>query len=458
MRFHLVTKCAVFLLLVLSGSAVYAQEFNPNKIIDDAEMEDYTSMTLSDIYTFLQEKNSYLVYYLTPDYDGITRTASEIIWLASLRYQINPKYTLALLQKEQSLIENPTPTERDLNWATGYGICDSCATGDTDVQKYKGFGKQIDNGVGFMRYFFDNPEKTAPFNIGIAVSVNDKVNGSLISYTIIPENQTTANLYKYTPHYSGNLSLWKIWQNYFQTSYPDGSLIKLKDKSTVWLIQNGKKRSFKSYGILTSRHNPKRIVEISEEDLNAFPDGHPISFPQYSYLRSPNDEVYLIVDDTRHKFESKEALRILGVNPEEITDVTPEELGPYKDGKPLSPQSAYPTGALLQNKNTGGVYYVENGDKFPLWSKEIMKERYPNKRMIKISEEELEKYPTGSPITFSDGTLVKDASSPTVYVISNGTRRPLSSEVTFKKLGYSWNAVITTSAEAIAIHPLGTPI
>lgn len=444
--------------LLLLPQLVVAAPFNQNRILDDREIEDYTTMTLSDIYTFLQERSSTLSYYIAPDFDGVTRTAPEIIWLASERYRINPKYTLSLLEKEQGLIEKKTPTQRDYDWATGYGICDSCTTTDPEVQKFKGFGKQIDNGVGFMRFFLDNPEKSIPFTVGVPVAVTDRINGTVRTYTVIPENQTTASLYKYTPHYQGNFSLWNIWRSFFAETYPDGSLVKIRDKSTVWLLKNGERRAFKSYGILLSRHNPKRIIEISDEDLATYPEGPIIAFPQYAYLVSPQGTLYLIIDDTKHPFDSLESQRLLGVNPEEVTHVTDEELKLFEEGKPITALSAYPTGALLQDTATGGVYYVENGDKFPIWSKEIMNDRYPKKRIIRVSSEELERYPTGLPVTFSDGTLVKEKESPTVYVISRGMRRPVPSEEAFRKLGYSWGTIITTSREALAIHPEGEPL
>lgn len=440
------------------SNVVFAEEFNPDFIISDEEVIDYQTMTLAEIYNFLQEKGSSLTYYYTEDYDGLVRTAPEIIWLASGRYQINPQYTLVLLQKEQSLIENPQPSTRDLDWATGYGVCDSCSTTDPAIQKYKGFGTQIDNGVGFMRFFLDNPEKSAPFTIGQTVTVTDSNNGETTTYTITPANQTTANLYKYTPHYHGNFNFWKIWRRYFGQQYPDGSLVKLVNEPSVWLIQKGKKRPFKSYGILLSRYNPEKIVTINKSDLDAFPDGQMINFPQYSYLRSSGGTVYLIIDDNRHGFVSSEALRLLGVNPEEIIDVTWEELDAFEEGKAISLSSAYPTGALLQDRTTGGVYYVENGEKFPIWSKEMMAQRFHDKEIIAVTPEELDAYPTNVPIKFDDGELIKSGISPVVYVISNGLRRPIVSEDVFNELGYNWDNIVNTTARAVDIHPLGSPI
>lgn len=454
-------KRAILLLssfFILLPPLIQAAEFDPNYIISDEEIHDVEAMSLGEIDEFLRSKNSYLSYIYPEDYDGITRTVPEIIWLAAQRYGINPKYILTLLQKEQSLIENPNPTQRDLDWATGYAVCDSCRTTDPAIQKYRGFGKQVDNGAGFMRFFHDNPQRTSPFLVGVATTVTDYSNGSSQSYTVIPVNQSTANLYKYTPHYAGNLSFWNIWQKYFSQEYPNGTLVKLVDGNDVWLVQDGKKRHFESFGILVSRYNPDKIVTITKSDLDTFDEGTPIAFPQYSYLRAPSGTVFLIIDDKRFGFASSDALRVLGINPEEIVNVTWEDLLPYEEGKPITVESAYPTGALLQDNTTGGVYYVQNGEKAPIWAREILDTRFPRARITPVHPDELATYATASPLNFADGELVRTETDPAVYFIENGARRPITSGELFEKLGFNWNNVITTSEKALFLHTLGEPL
>jgi len=60
-----------------------AEGFDPNNIISDLEILDYTSMDLADIQKFLENKGSFLATYSCPDAYGITRKASEIIYNAA---------------------------------------------------------------------------------------------------------------------------------------------------------------------------------------------------------------------------------------------------------------------------------------------------------------------------------------------------------------------------------------
>ena len=149
----------VSLLTLFSPSfGLYAadSDFNPNYILSDEELQDYTTMNRADIQAFLQEYGSWLVSHNTPDAEGVNRTASDIIYRAAITHKINPKYLLVKLQKEQSLITDPSPAQKQLDWATGYGICDSCSLSDPALQKHKGFGVQVDSAAAIMRWYYDN--------------------------------------------------------------------------------------------------------------------------------------------------------------------------------------------------------------------------------------------------------------------------------------------------------------
>lgn len=202
----------VFLSSTFAPSYAQAQEFDPDfnqaKIISDFMLFDYTTMSLGEIQQFLEQKNSYLATYITEDFEGNVKSASEIIYEAAQNYQVNPQYILVLLQKEQGLIQMENPTEKRLSWATGYAVCDSCSMDDPRIQKYKGFGKQVDNGAGAMRFYYENASRYEYIkSAGGAYEIDGE--------TIIFENQATANLYTYTPHIRGNYTFWRVWQSYF---------------------------------------------------------------------------------------------------------------------------------------------------------------------------------------------------------------------------------------------------
>ncbi len=427
-----------------------ALDFYPHEIITNSDLLDYNSMDLAAISEFLNSQSGVLKNYKALDVYGIERSAADIIYNAAQTYKINPRWILATLQKEQSLITNPSPSQYNLDWAMGYAVCDSCSVTDSRVAVYKGFGIQVDRATWRIKYYYENPEK---FNFQVGQMYN--VDG----LDVLIYNQATANLYNYTPHIHGNYNFWLIWNRWFAKIYPDGSLLQQEDEPGVWLIQNGKRRPFWSKTALTSRYDENKIINVSRNDLQRYEIGYPIKYPNYSLLKSSDNKIYLIVNNEKKQIESDEVFKSIGYNPSEIIKVTDEELSYYEEGRMITMNSLYPQGALLQDNKTGGVYYVEDGIKYPILAKEIMVANYKNYKLTPVSSDELNKYVTAANgIKFFDGTLIKTADDSRVYVISNGQRRWLANEQTFNQLGYKWSDVITVSEKVANLHPLGEPL
>jgi len=442
---------SLFVLSQLLAVNFALADFNPDYIISDQELTDYNAMSLAQVQKFLEDKGSSLAHYATIDTDGLGRTASEIIWRVAQSYKISPKVLLVTLQKEQSLVTTAVPTQKQLDWAAGYGICDSCSMSDPTLQKYKGFATQVDYAAGWKRWFLENAATLSWVKQpGITYLID--------TYQITPNNLATAAFYTYTPHYHGNYNFWKLWQDWFGKFFPDGTVLKETDGTSIWLIQRGLRRQFSSYSAFVSRYSPEKLISVSKSELENYELGTPIKFPDYSLLRSPTGTVYLLVGDTRRGFSSNEVFKTIGFNPEEVMDATWEDLNFYVENDPITLQSVYPTGALLQDKTSGGVYFVENGIKKPLWSKQFLTLYFKDKKITAVSVDELKKYSTGEPVKFKDGELVLGESSPTVYFISNSERRPIPSEQVFTGLGFKWENIVKTTDKILSLHPIGTPI
>lgn len=479
-------KIQLLILLIAAYGLLFAapakadDNFNPNYIISDFEILDYNSMDLKYIQEFLKSKGSYLANYSAPNAHGTIKTAAEIIYDAAVNNYdcdgvnlsrnpvesekkikckrittVSPKFLLTLLQKEQSLIENANPKQSQLDWATGYG----CPDGSACNTRWKGFGKQVNSAalqfLDYMknpRFYTYKPGKTYTFTNPHSTTKKETI-------AVTPVNQATAGLYNYTPHvYNGNYNFYKIWQRYFTRTYPDGSLLQAKGEIGVWLIQDGKKRPFLTKGALTSRFDENKIITVNKSDLDSYIKGAPIKFPQYSLVRSPRGTIFLLVDNKRRGFASGDAFKKIGFSPEEVISASWEDINAYKEGAPITASSTYPTGALLQDNTTGGVYWVIEGKKFPIWDSVFLKTKFKNKKIISVSPKELNNYETADPVLFGDGELVKSSNSAAVYLISNGQKRPIASGKIFKDMGYKWKNVIPVSPKVLYLYPNGKAI
>ncbi len=458
MKTHKLAYFLITLIFVLNSVALPAlaqSEFNPNYILADQDLFDYNSLTFDQIRSFLSEKKSTLSTYRDPI---TSMLAADIIYRAAQDYQVNPKYIIALLQKEQSLIENSSPSEKKYDWATGYGICDSCSMDDPRLLKFKGFYNQIFSAAKFVRLEHDeNLIVNGKTFTGFGPGITKKVDG----VTVTPANNATSLLYTYTPHIQGNELLWTIWLRYFARSYPDGMLLNVEGDKEVWIIKNGVRRQFGSRAVYLSYYsNFDRVVSVNETELKKYPTGPIIKFPIYSFLRSPKGTVYLLLpDDVIRGFDSKESLRKIGINPDEILDVAIEDLAQYVEGSPITIKSLYPLGTLIQNSKTGGVYFVQEGVKYPIPSRAILNINFPGRKITKkMTTEELDGFTIGGPVLFKDGELVRSSDDPAVYLISAKKRRPIASESAFIKLGLEWKNVLVTDSSSLLIHELGQPV
>jgi len=455
----------------LASKAQTDPNFDPNNILSDQEMLDSSSMSVTDIENFLKDKNSYLYGYNTKDCNGDTKSAAQIIYDAAHNYDcegvlmsdkptlaekkmkckpvsINPKMLLVLLQKEQSLVEDSAPSQKQLDWAVGYG----CFDGQACNTRWQGLGKQL-NSASLQFYDYVTRPSAYTYQPGNTYTVYNT--GSTTSI-ITPANNATAALYNYTPHvYNGNYNFHKLWGKYFTITYPNGSLLQAEGESGVWLIKNGQKLPFVTKGALTSRYNLNKIIIVSKSDLDSYPKGASIKFPQYSLVRSPAGSIYLLIDDKKRLIENGKVFKQIGYNPEEVMSASWDDINFYVLGNPITSSSTYVTGALLQDKKTGGIYYVEDGTKAPLWDSVLLKTKFKNVAIAQVESAKLDSYQTTSPIIFGDGEILKSSASPSVYIIENGKKRPIASGKVFEDLGYKWQNVTTVSPKLLALYEEG---
>ncbi len=453
-------KITVFLLaltLLLPQLAAAQADFNPQFIISDSEMFDYQGWTISDIQGFLEARGSYLATYQAEDLVGNMRTAAGIIFDSSQLNQVNPKYLLVTLQKEQSLITDDAPAQKQLDWATGYAVCDSCDRNDPKVAKHKGFAKQVDDAGGIMRWYFNNKE------INSIIKKKDSLL-SIDNTEVIPQSWATAFLYTYTPHLHGNKNFWRIWQTWFSQNYPNGTLVKIADSTStstdVWLIQDGKKRRFKNLAILISRADPKMVVAVPESELSNYEAGLDISLANYSILKTEENKYFLLDYDTLRPFESEATVHQLGYYPDETIDVSSTDLLGYSSGPMITVSSTAPAGVIYQITDLDNkLYFLKDNTFYPISEKNLLAANYKNIPIEKHKKKELAEFPIvyAAPI-IKDGLLLKDEDSDQIYVIEQEKKRLLADTDTFVAMGYKKENVIAVNFKTLMTIPDGEKI
>lgn len=439
-----------------------AVDFNPNFIISDTDLLDRTTMTLNSIQSFLSDKGI-LGAFVTQDLDGTTKRAADIIHRVSQDWSINPQFILTMLQKEQSLITDRTPQQGQFDWATGYAVCDDCNVNAEGVSRFRGFAKQIDSmAQQFTEGYMVDLSTIGRTNAGIVTGAENIIDDTVV----VPDNHATASLYTYTPHINGNRNFWTIWNNWFdshpdsaendsdneESLHPTGTLLQSVTDGSVWLIRFGRRQLISSQAVLQSFFNPNNVILAEDEIIERYTVSDPLAFPNYSLVQVESGDVYLLVGTKKRRFADPNDLSNFGYAPDEVVSATLEELSSYEDDEIITLETAYPQGALLQHPETGSVYYVFGDRRHSVVSDDIRLARYSGWKIHVAEPGQLEEYFDGAPIYFPDGTLMRVDNNPTVYVVSNGKRRPIISGDTFLGLGYEWEDVIWTTPLSVEVH------
>lgn len=428
--------------------------FNPSLVLNDDDIFSVQGMSKSQLDSFLSTKGT-LGSYTTKDIDGTTKSASDIIWHMSTMYQINPKYLVALLQKEQSLIDDTSPTQRQLDWATGFGVCDNCSKDDPSIQDFKGFANQLYYAARQMR------EKYYLRILSLGSTISGNAPGKTINIDgidVTPVNIATASLYSYTPHIHGNQNLWDIWRRWFSKNFPDGSVVQGVPSGTIYQIRFGQRRPFASLAVASSLINLDQIVSVSDSDLAGYEDGPPIKFPNYSLLKDPSGRIWLIVGNARRHIDSMETFRKFGFLEEEVEVALDQDLQNYQIGNEINMSSMYPQGRLVQAKGAHDVWYAEDGKKQLISSPVLISLYFDDERPQIISEESLNQLETIAPYALHDSELVKSPASPAVYVIEHRLKRLIPTGDIFESMGWNWKNIHEVPTAMLADYADGLPI
>lgn len=429
--------------------------FDPNRILEDEDIFDVNGMSYDRLVRFLRSKGT-LADYKTVDIDGVPKTAAEIIWRVANSYKINPKYLLAVLQKEQSLVEDSEPSQRQFDWAMGYGVCDSCSKDDPAIQDYKGFASQLEWAAKQHREkYLLQILSTGSTKAGKAPGKAIMIDGELVT----PQNNATAMLYAYTPHTHGNLNLWRIWRRWFSLNYPDGTVVVGKNSGKAYLIRLGQKRAFASRSVMESMFDSSKAVTVSDTELAAYPDGPDLRYPKFALLRETNGKIWLLDEDGRRQIADMKTFRKFGFNEDEIIALEPgESLDEYPIGETINSATEFPQGALFKEQETNSLWYVEAGTKRQIPHVAFLKLYFPGMNIKASTAKKLAAYKTGEPYRFRDGELVRGVKKPAVYVVENGVLRPIPSADVFETMGWSWKNVVVVADDVISSYTIGDPV
>lgn len=181
------------------------------------------------------------------------------------------------------------------------------------------------------------------------------------------------------------------------------------------------------------------------------PQGAPLGFRDGSLLKN-NTDFYLVSDGALRKFANATVREALGFSENAFLSVTPVELSYNPRGEDIQNTTIYPDASLFQVADN---YYILVDQKMRKFVDAAAFQSYYDFAMaLPKNQAFLAQYTIlPDPLGFADGSLISYGES--VYVLSGNQFFPIDNPVTFAELGYSWDDVVASSADVLALYTKG---
>jgi len=236
--------------------------------------------------------------------------------------------------------------------------------------------------------------------------------------------------------------------------YPDGTLIAGGSGQKIYLIENRQRREISSDSLLGALgYKKENAVSATQDELNHFPVGEKMTYPDNSLIKADNSPVvYLVKSGKRKEFTSAVLFEKLGYKWNNIISVRADEISNH----PPNGKVPYPDGTLIKSAGDPNVYFLEEGKKRKITSLALFEKKgFKWNNVVSVGPDELTDYPDGKILTYPDGTLIKKENSSAVYRIENGERKEFTSLALFDATKSKWSEVITVSGEELSAYAYG---
>lgn len=239
--------------------------------------------------------------------------------------------------------------------------------------------------------------------------------------------------------------------------HPNGALLKAPNSPTVWYLSNGYRYSVPSVSVFNSRFDWGKVVKVSSSEIASYqtdPSRTSVRCQEGTLLkRSGVPTVYVVENGNKRPINSASTFIGKGYKWSNIVTVENQNvLNVHPTGTVLTAASSLPNGTLVKSTSSATVYFLENGTRRVIDSVTVFNSQFRWSNIVIISSGDLNSYPLGKRIHYSDSSLVKNSGSATIYHIASGKKRFFSTASQYLGLGYDWSDCVTAEGTSILRH------
>jgi hypothetical protein len=459
------------------AEAAVAGDFNAGNIISDALFFDGGAMSASQVQSFLNERvpSCRAGYTCLKDYRQSTpnraaeagrcgaytgaanESAATIIQRVGAACGISQKALIVLLEKEQSLISDTWPSDRQYRSATGYGCPDTAACDSL----YYGFFNQVYMAALQFKRYAANP--TGWNHIaGRVNNIRYHPNASCGTGSVFIQNQATAGLYNYTPYQPnaaalsslygtgdgcsayGNRNFWRIFTDWFGSTTAGSSLIRTASNATVYLTSGSFKYPVPSLAILTALFPLGNVAFVSQSQLDRFETRQAVG----RVIRSSNGTIYFFDAGIKLPFSSCDQVVDYGGTcaADGYVQLADAQIAAFVTGPAMRP---------VLGTTDGARYYVNDGTKREILDNQSQAEAGIPAGYNVLTEGAVSALSFATPVV-RESVFARQRGVSTYFFLGGGGKRAVETSV-HAIAGLPSRAAGSLRAESLGILPTRTP-
>ena len=190
--------------------------------------------------------------------------------------------------------------------------------------------------------------------------------------------------------------------------------------------------------------------------MDSYTTGSDLSFRPGTLVRTSGDpKVYLIDGTSKRHIVSPEIFFGLGYQWPNIILISPSEEDKYNRSDDITSVGSHINGVLIKTEDAPEVYLLDSGKKRHIPNPEVLGSRYEWAEVVLISDGEMSSYVSGDRIGFRPGSLARATNQAQVYVITDTTKRHISSPSVLSRFGYLWGRIILTTESELNNYTTG---
>jgi hypothetical protein len=245
-------------------------------------------------------------------------------------------------------------------------------------------------------------------------------------------------------------------------THPSGALVRLADDVTIWLLDGGERRYFRTpTEYLSHDFRWEEVILISPEEMQRYPAAGYVGIRGGTLVRDPADNaVYVVHEETRRPVDWT-AARFGGYTDGHVVDAQPGEMAAYALADAAAPD-AYFANTLLRAAGAEEIYRLTavGGGlvRAPVSTFGVfLSHGWSFADVIDVPDAVLARWPAGETLYYREGALLS-ADDRDIYAMEDGKKRYFPDRAAFIKYGYDERNVIRLQRDELAAIPEGAPL